>query len=281
MKTRKQFAIRVHPAGAVMFALALLFLPSRKVLAAAAALLWHEGAHLLAMKLCGLERCMVELTPFGGMADADAFEKLPAVRQAVCAVAGVAASAAGAGCMIHFGWETPFCAELMQAHLSLLLMNVLPVWPLDGARAVMALAIRLGCENGMRRALSRAARLLGILLAGLGLYGAWMGSVNLSLLLAGPYLCYAASFSTTADHLRRIQLSEQKLTQQPVWEARLLAGREGNMHAWLPGVISRLSSGRYLLFCELDQNGCVKRLWTEKEMVEALLNKEGIAARSK
>lgn len=278
MRKNKRFEIRVHPAGAALFALALLFLPSRDVLAAAVALIWHEAAHALMMCACGVGRCVVELTPFGGMADADSFEKLPPIRQALCAAAGVAASGAGALCVQACGAEAPFWQALWNAHLSLGFINCLPVWPLDGARVWMALGVRLGCERSMRRFLAALARILGVLLTALGLYGTWRGHINPSLLTAGPYLCYAASFTTAADHLRRLSLSQQKLQQSDVWETRILSGSCVERNETFVKLSKRFSAGRYTLFCQLDPgSGRLIRTWTENEMMDAVLNEEGIA----
>lgn len=282
MRKAKRFFIRVHPAGAVMFALALLFLPSYEVLAAVVALIWHEAAHVLAMRLCGIAQCVVELTPFGGMADADSFEKLPPARQALCAAAGVIASGAGALCLQDCNIEAPFLQAVWNAHLSLALINCLPVWPLDGARVWMALGVRLGCENSMRRFLAILTRILGVLLAGLGLYGAWMGHINPSLLVAGPYLCYAASFTTAADYLRRLRLSQQKLRRAQAWETRILSGCCEERNEMFVKLSKQFSAGRYTLFCQLDpDSGRMIRTWTEKEMLDAVLNEEGIADQHK
>lgn len=70
--------LKIHPAGAALAALGLLLLPSAGMLAAAAAMALHEGGHVLAMALCGVRECRIELTPFGGVADVPGFERLPA-----------------------------------------------------------------------------------------------------------------------------------------------------------------------------------------------------------
>ena len=55
--------LKIHPAGAALAALGLLLLPSAGMLAAAAAMALHEGGHVLAMALCGVRECRIELTP--------------------------------------------------------------------------------------------------------------------------------------------------------------------------------------------------------------------------
>ena len=184
--------LRVHPAGAAWLGACFLMAPSHAVLAAVAALAWHEAAHVAAMALCGVKRCVVELTPFGGMADAACFDRLSPGRKAAASLAGVLASALGAWLCLQFAPVAPFWHALYLANASLAAFNLLPVWPLDGARALLALAERLGVERPAQRVLTGLAYALGLSMVALGLYGAWLGHVNLSLLCAGPYLAYAA-----------------------------------------------------------------------------------------
>ena len=91
---KKRCTVKIHPAGLALFGAAFLFADSHFVLAAISALLLHEAAHVLAMQLCGMHGCMVEITPFGGMIDAKKFETFPPYKQALVSAAGVAASAA-------------------------------------------------------------------------------------------------------------------------------------------------------------------------------------------
>lgn len=269
---KRGFVWRIHPAGAVIFGFALLFCPSTEVLAAAAALLLHEAAHLLAMRLCGVQNCVVELTPFGGMADALAFERLPCVRQMICAAAGVAASAAAFAISSPFEWKGGLVAAFSKMNGSLLAVNCLPVWPLDGARVLVALAGVLGKEHTVRKALAFLAWFLGICLAMLGLYGAWIGWVNPSLLLAGPYLCYAASQGMLSEKIRRLHR---------VWEERTLSGLKlvtaaacpkGMERAAAPALLGRLERSRYQLLVVVDPvSGQISRVMTEQEMLEDIV----------
>ena len=100
--------LRVHPAGAAWLGACFLMAPSHAVLAAVAALTWHEAAHVAAMALCGVKHCVVELTPFGGMADAACYERLSPGKKAASSLAGVLASAVGAWLCFRFAPDTPF-----------------------------------------------------------------------------------------------------------------------------------------------------------------------------
>ena len=55
--------LRVHPAGAAWLGACFLMAPSHAVLAAVAALTWHEAAHVAAMALCGFVACPADAAP--------------------------------------------------------------------------------------------------------------------------------------------------------------------------------------------------------------------------
>lgn len=274
--TKKRFLMHIHPAGIVVLAGCFLFYPSTQVLAAFIALLWHESAHLLLMLLCGIKKCDFELTPFGCMADAREFEKLPPFRQAICAFSGVAASLTGAYLCLVFLQKAPFVRALCSAHFSLAFMNCMPVWPLDGARVLIALGMKLGCENGMRRCLASLAVLLGCGMVMLGLYGAWKGYTNFSLLLCGPYLCYTSRMGNVAERVRRFSTVRPKLKGRDL-PVRIFASTQDPIQPAFAEWIGRFSSSRYYLAVQVnEQDGKIKRIWTENEMTDAALGMESI-----
>lgn len=269
-----RISIRVHPAGWMVLLAALLFLPSHLVLGAALALLWHEVAHVAAMLACGIRQCTVEMTPFGGMADAKSFEQLHPLRQMICAGAGIAASVAGAWSCMAVLPHTVFVGSLLRVHWSLALVNCLPAWPLDGARVLTALAACFGRENAMRKCLSICSQWLGGCMVLLSLYGAWRGYMNPSMLLAGPYLWYAAMQGNTADRLRRICRCEEKLKNGAVLPVQALICQRHDIKPLVPVLIGRWEQQRCQLLVQMDEKGSIRRVWTEKEMLDTAM--EGI-----
>ena len=163
--------LKIHPAGAALAALGLLLLPSAGMLAAAAAMALHEGGHVLAMALCGVRECRIELTPFGGVADVPGFERLPARRQCLIALAGVPVSAASAWLCLRFAPQTEFFRLFYRFSMGMALVNVLPVWPLDGARVLLCGARWFGREEPARRAMLWLSYLLAVGMLALGLAG--------------------------------------------------------------------------------------------------------------
>lgn len=271
-----RMTVRVHPAGAAWLGACFLMAPSHAVLAAVAALAWHEAAHVAAMALCGVKRCVVELTPFGGMADAACFDRLSPGRKAAASLAGVLASAVGAWLCLRFAPVAPFWHALYLANASLAAFNLLPVWPLDGARALLALAERLGVERPAQRVLTGLAYALGLSMVALGLYGAWLGHVNLSLLCAGPYLAYAAHASGVAQSVRRMQRAQdaaRKLAGGRVMPVCAYACAGSPSRMVLARLADRFSGLRYHLLLVMDPGtGRIRESLTEGEMAQRLFH---------
>jgi len=268
MKHGRKWSVRFHPAGAALFLAALLFAPSHMVLAAAAALLWHEAAHAAAMACAGIKHCTIEITPFGGMIDAPEINRLSPPKQALCALSGIAGSMAGAWLCWRF-WRSSFGFALFQSHLSLMLVNCLPAWPLDGARMLVAFAAIIGCEKGMRKVLRFLSSLLAILFACLGLYGAWHGEVNLSLMLCGPYLAYASKNGMASEQIRQISAVRSK--SRKILPVQLEAGVNTEIEKQFPSRIAKWNPHQYHLLCEIDSEGKLQHIWTEEEIWKSVL----------
>lgn len=269
---------RVHPAGAAMMAAAFLFADSRTVLSALCALLWHEGAHLAAMALCGVKSCLVELTPFGGMADAEEYHRLSPFRQAVIAIAGVGASGFGAALCLYLLPKTPFVYSLLKANLALALLNVLPVWPLDGARTMVALLEAAGLGRSCQKLLAGLGYVLGALLVALGLYGAWHGVFNPGLLLMGPYLWHAARWGDVSERLRRVGERYNPLQERPLLPVQGYACETGREHQALAMLAGERQSGRYPVLMAVDgKTGAIRQILTQGQFHQALFAQEPMA----
>lgn len=99
-------------------------------------LLWHEAGHLLAALLCGVRVKSCVITPYGGEIQ---FEN-PAVVQASSllwiALGGPIATILGIG--LAFFMPELIAGKLISVQLVLLLVNMMPILPLDGGRILLA-----------------------------------------------------------------------------------------------------------------------------------------------
>ncbi|WP_336635839.1 stage IV sporulation protein FB [Lysinibacillus fusiformis] len=99
-------------------------------------LLWHEAGHLLAALLCGVRVKSCVIAPYGGEIQ---FEN-PAVVQASSllwiALGGPIATILGIG--LAFFMPELIAGKLISVQLVLLLVNMMPILPLDGGRILLA-----------------------------------------------------------------------------------------------------------------------------------------------
>ena len=208
MRTKWHFS--VHPIGMICLGVAAVMIPLERFSAALLAVLLHEGAHMLCIWLCHVKYCSVEWTPFGFVAQAERFSLLPAGRRALIAAAGVVSSAVAAVLCYPFAYSASFLRLLFQANAALFLINMLPVFPLDGGRILMALASALGFEVAIRKVLLVISYLCALLLTCLGLYGTLHGILNPTLLILGPYLAYAIRQSSLQYGAETAQMLEAR-----------------------------------------------------------------------
>lgn len=137
-------------AGAGFFALvaaALTVAPAKVTAAVLLGAALHEGGHLAAMRLFGVRADGITLGAFGAEIRAPGLARLSYGRELIVTLAGAGVNL---GCAAALGllsarWGRPWMTLHAGAHAMLALFNLLPVPPLDGARALyLAAAYFLG-----------------------------------------------------------------------------------------------------------------------------------------
>lgn len=273
MKTQWHFSI--HPMGVVCLLAALLFVPIQHLVAAMIAITLHEAAHLLAIRLCRVKCCSIEWTPLGFVAQAEGFSALPAKHRVTIASAGLLASLALTIGFYPIAGQNRFGYFLFTANLAILLINALPILPLDGGRVLLALAAGAGWERLVRKTLLFLSYLSAALLTGLGLYGALNGALNPTLLLLGPYLAYAAKQSSLAAGTELVQTLENR--------SRYRQGEVRKIQSWavmgeatpvsLMKIFRQCPQETFALFHTIDpENGRLLSMKTQQQIIEKLFD---------
>ena len=116
-----------------VLALMLLLFPLRFLVGVLLAALIHELGHLLALKIAGGRVLSIRLRSFGAKIEA---APMSPGRTALCALAGPAA-----GALTIFAYKT--FPELALAGLVQTVFNLLPVYPLDGGRALRNICCKI------------------------------------------------------------------------------------------------------------------------------------------
>lgn len=179
MKHRR-FSLEVRPGAVVLLSGLYFLLPLRWYARLALTVTVHELGHVAALILCGAQACGLRMEGCGLVLRCTPPEG--ALRTVTAALAGPAAGA-GLFCILR-GLGYIACAELS---LLFSCVNLLPVLPLDGGRALYAALSALAGERAAERTLDVLGLVLPVALMVLGLalfargfglapgvFGAWL-----------------------------------------------------------------------------------------------------------
>lgn len=189
--------LKIHPAVLIYIIYAWMTGHLAFALIALISISLHEIAHAIVAGLCGQPLRAIELTPLGATLRVDDPDKLSFMKRFFVLAAGPLASWFMCIISIWFVQNTDIsyelCRLLFMANLSILLINILPAYPLDGGRL---LALVLGClipKHIVHRIMRIAGMVIGLFLIVLNLYLTWhAGGWNYSLALSGCCLIHSA-----------------------------------------------------------------------------------------
>ena len=195
--------IKLHP---LFVLLALYFVLTDRALMFGGyvlAILAHEVAHSRAAEWRGYTLGAVTLMPYGGViAGGDNYDARDGV---IIALAAPVFNALCAISVVALWWLVPssygYTRDVCAANISLCVVNLLPVYPLDGYRAVVSIV-----KNKTRavKAMKACGVTVGVLLVATGVISVWY-EFNPTIPLFGFFLIYEALFG--ADGEREITSS--------------------------------------------------------------------------
>lgn len=122
----QRLQIRFVPAACIIFALTLLILPIKWIFAALAAAIIHELFHVAAVAVCGGKISILELGGSGAIMESTPMSR---GKELFCTMSGPLGGLA----LLFFARWIPRVAVCAAFHS---LYNLLPVYPLDGGRAL-------------------------------------------------------------------------------------------------------------------------------------------------
>ena len=174
---RRRFSFEVRPGAVVLLAGLYFLLPLRWCARLALTVTVHELGHVAALILCGAQVCGLRMEGCGLVL------RCKPPEGALRTVTAALAAGAGLFCILR-GLGYIACAELS---LLFSCVNLLPVLPLDGGRALYAALSALAGERAAERTLDVLGLVLPVMLMVLGLalfargfglapgvFGAWL-----------------------------------------------------------------------------------------------------------
>ena len=100
-------------------------------------LLWHEAGHLITIKIWGLRVESCTLYPFGGEIKIKQYFTSTPRQRLLVALGGPIATLCILFVCIFI--SHPLIGDIIKVNSFLLLINLLPIWPLDGGRIIVAM----------------------------------------------------------------------------------------------------------------------------------------------
>ena len=188
---------RIHPVLPFLWLSSILLGSLSNLFLAFAALLLHECGHLLAAKWKNIKIEFIEITPYGGVISASELSCTSSLSGFLVAAAGPLFSFIGCFislCLVRWNLASfLFAQQFFKSNLLLLLINILPVLPMDGGRMLRAILCRYIPFQRTTRWMTLGGYFIGTLLFLLAFLYACQGILVFAPAFAGLYMIYAAS----------------------------------------------------------------------------------------
>lgn len=173
--------LRISAAACIWCALLLLVLPLQWVTAAFCAALFHELCHFLAIRACGSRVSMINIGGSGAMMDVGALSN---TQELICTLAGPV----GGLLLLFIARWFPRLAICGLFHS---LYNLLPVYPMDGGRALRCVAFYILHDRADNVCLW-VERIFCVTILLLGVYASWVLKLGpIPVIMAGILLLKA------------------------------------------------------------------------------------------
>lgn len=268
--------IHLHPILPFLWGFGAVTGIGERVMPMLLALAVHECGHLLAAYALGLRVTEIEITPLGGVFSMDRWESAAPIRRFLMAFAGPAVSIAC--CLL-----APFLYQrgigsfdsigaFIHASMLLALLNLIPAYPLDGARMLEALLEKWTPGKKAAHGAKMLSYVLGLALCALTVIFAFQGKVVLAPAFAGLYLLYAAMLNArqrTARYVTHLIARRQRLEKNTILPVESVAAGEGTITKML---LRQIKPGKYHIIHVLSSDGlsCLGTVY-EKDFCESVL----------
>lgn len=207
----------------------------------------HEAAHGMVSSLLGNQPSAIEITPLGAVMRLEDEEKLYVGKRLLVIISGPFMSLVLNRLSLFL--PEPYQQAMFLSNLSILLINLIPVLPLDGGRILLLLLERIFPKGVAAKIIKYISMAFGTFLILLNILLSWYtGGWNLSLAFAGCCILYSASMSSVTHAMAEIRC---------FLDRKIMLERKGRVSTlWMSALhtmpinqlVRRLPSGHMMMF---------------------------------
>lgn len=236
----------------------------------------HECAHYFAAKRLKIACRGIVLQPFGVTLRLKDNRVTEPYDEIFLCIAGPAANLCAAACIYFgFGMVQESVRYLLFSNVSLAVINLLPILPLDGGRILKAyLTARLGLVRAIR--ITEAVTWFFVLGVGLcSVLMLWQAHFNVSLMVLVAFLLFNMSAEKSNNQylvMRQLAEYKRKLSSRRIMPVRNLAAQTDTP---AKEIAAHFSYDKYHIVHLFDESQCPVGSLTETQIVDGMMEQGG------
>lgn len=248
--------------------------------AASVSVMIHECSHALCAKAVGYAPQEIELTPIGAVMYLNDEAAMPIVKRMLVILAGPAATLMLTAAAYHAGMlhmaPMEVCRVFFLSNLSILILNLLPVLPLDGGKMALQLLRGVLPRNTAAKVMKWAGYSVGAAMVILNVWVCWRyGGLNLSLALCGCFLIYGASSGTMNAFMNEIAMlidRNERFDRRGIEQSQVLTVRPDTL---LRCVVGQLPRKNRAILALQDERMKISGICTEQALLKCYFEHPG------
>lgn len=237
----------------------------------------HELSHLLCAVLFNVRSSSIIIMPFGmTLRLSDSVIKSPK-KEILIALAGpfsnIAMAALAALFSKHFGFRESISFFIF-INIVLALTNLLPANPLDGGRILRAFLVTQIGFIGAASITKKVTLFTSVFLFLCGILVLIFTKINASLLIISLFIALSMiSDKKNNEHIimKNLLINGEKIKPKAIFKAKLLSA---DKNAICGDILRKLDYSSYHLVGVIDENKHIKKILTETEIVNSVLDKK-------
>ncbi len=266
--------ININPLMALMILFSLVIGRFEEYLIIFISITIHEISHVISARYYKIEINKITVSPIGIMASINYSNSSKKTNDYVVALTGPIANLIMICVGIHLNSSVLGQSQTMSffilSNVSLLVLNILPVLPLDGGRVFKTILLNRVGYSGTLKVFSVITKIVSGFIIGAGIIQVLNSYYNFSLLLIGIfiYLYKYKDIDLQFDFIRELYLKKQKIQTLKLIELKYFAVLESNRAI---DVIKSFYNNKYNIVVILNNDLEIVGELTETQIFEGIM----------